>query len=312
MASKARRHLRESCKASHGKRLGRRLAAYSAATGAVAASAGGLAPARDANAAVVYSGVVNISIPGGTPGTLSSSAQGNVPCTGSPPAGCTASTTNTSYTPPTAGVAPLDLDGAGGPDFDFTRNLLNIKGNFSYPGYSTYINGTFNALGVNATTGNGWIPSTNEDGTFVARLKSGDAIGPEQTFKTTPPPTSMATARKFNLTFDDTFSSSYTEQTGPWNNGTGFVGLVFQSGPNTHYGWARIRILDPAKLDAVIVDYAYNNEAGGETAAGSKGISFVPLPNGTALGLIALGAIGIKALRQRRKTTAEYYAHQNH
>jgi len=288
-------------------RLKKKLATYSAATGAVAASAGGLVSARDANAAVVYSGEVNIPIPSGTTGSLSINFE-MVANTGPTNTDYRVASTNTlSYHMPIPGTATVDLDGVGGPDATFRRNRLNINAaRYLYPnGDILNIPGTFDVLKMGAAGGNGWITTTTSNGqptdpvgTFVAKLNTGDPVGPGQTFKQAAASSDMGSAGHFAPSSNGAALGTYSDHDGAWQGGTGFVGLIFQHNDNTHYGWIRVRVLDPVTLDAVIVDYAYNDTPDLQIGAGATG---VPLPNGAALGLVALGALGIRAYRQRRE-----------
>jgi hypothetical protein len=94
-----------------------------------------------------------------------------------------------------------------------------------------------------------------------------------------------------------------TQRIGPWGPGTvtGFVGFI--STQTGDLGWIDVKVFDrnddgyPDELE--IIDSAYNNTPGGAIDAGQT--SSLPEPGTAALGLLALGAVGILALRKRRK-----------
>ena len=70
----------------------------------------------------------------------------------------------------------------------------------------------------------------------------------------------------------------------------GYVGVQFQIGANTHFGWVHVN-WDPATDTATIDSYAYNNTP--------DAASHVPEPS--ALTLLGLGALGLAARRRRRE-----------
>jgi hypothetical protein len=84
--------------------------------------------------------------------------------------------------------------------------------------------------------------------------------------------------------------------------GEGFVGFKFNVGNGTQYGWARVRIIRNRARTFILRDYAWADP--GETITAGQTI---PSPGGVAtmpaacsLGLLALGSIGLVALRKHR------------
>jgi LPXTG-motif cell wall-anchored protein len=98
-----------------------------------------------------------------------------------------------------------------------------------------------------------------------------------------------------------------TLNNGPFGPGTvsGFVG--FKSTQTGDLGWIDVKVFDrnsdgfPDEIE--IIDSAYNNTPGGAINAGET-TDPTPEPGTAALGLLALGATGILALRKRRKEVA--------
>ena len=83
---------------------------------------------------------------------------------------------------------------------------------------------------------------------------------------------------------------------GNWSDGvTGFVGIQFDLGGSTHYGWAEIT-RDTTALTATLHSFGYNDTPGEGATAG------VPEPSGMAL--LAAGAAGLGMLRRRRSGQA--------
>jgi hypothetical protein len=103
---------------------------------------------------------------------------------------------------------------------------------------------------------------------------------------------------------DDGVLESYSS--GPFAGGaTRFVGLEFDIGGNTHYGWVRVSVVrGPNILDDLqltIHDWAYQDTPGAAIVAG-QGIP--PLPEPGSLAMLALGAVGALALLRYRKAQA--------
>lgn len=84
--------------------------------------------------------------------------------------------------------------------------------------------------------------------------------------------------------------------------GEGFVAFQFDIGAGTQYGWVRVNMDSGANLNSyTVVDYAYG-DAGDAVFVGQTAI---PEPSSAgALGLLALGGIGLARWRRDRKKTA--------
>ena len=79
------------------------------------------------------------------------------------------------------------------------------------------------------------------------------------------------------------------------NAGTGYVGFRFNN--QQQYGWARVTMLGSQPDNSfVIEEYAYG-DIGDSIFAGQTAV-----PEPSALGILACGAVGLAALRRRRKT----------
>ena len=92
----------------------------------------------------------------------------------------------------------------------------------------------------------------------------------------------------------------------PWNTEadgtTGYVGLKFEIGVNTHYGWARFTYDDLTTGNITLHDFAYENVAGQSILAGDTGpAAAAPEPSRALLALAGLCGV---ALRRRRKQAA--------
>jgi hypothetical protein len=92
---------------------------------------------------------------------------------------------------------------------------------------------------------------------------------------------------------------------GDWVGQTAFAGLEFLLGPNTHFGWAQFQVTEGIDGASVtLFDYAYCDEPNrsidaGQTSGACGALVGVPEPS--SLLLLAGGAIGVAALRRRRR-----------
>lgn len=76
---------------------------------------------------------------------------------------------------------------------------------------------------------------------------------------------------------------------------TGLIGFAFDpdniAGAQTFFGWARMSIGDNSSTNGSVIDWAYD-DSGAPIAAGTA-------PEPASLGLLALGTVGLLALRRR-------------
>jgi hypothetical protein len=85
---------------------------------------------------------------------------------------------------------------------------------------------------------------------------------------------------------------------GAWNGGqTGFIGVRFNLGGGPLYGWIQLQTPAPGLSGSTgqILGYAYENSGGAITTPASA----VPEPN--TLLLLASGALGVLALKRRKR-----------
>lgn len=202
---------------------GGKWALYTAAAG----SALTLAP--DAEAAIIYSGLQNITV--------------------------------------SNGITYLDLDGNAASDFfasAFTFGAATGSARLA-------------RLGLNAVV---YGPGA------VRRLSSGATIGTAESFR----------GGGF---LRNVYSGALLQ--GTWPGGsptatTGFAGVQFDRGGDTHFGWIRIQLQTGANgqpTEMTIVDWAWEDTAGTAITTGQ-----VPEPSSVVL--LGMGAAGLAALRRRR------------
>ena len=101
-----------------------------------------------------------------------------------------------------------------------------------------------------------------------------------------------------NFVADGPFSGSSYANLGDdaaWGDNTrGFVGITFQIGGATHYGWADIT-RTPNPSEATLHAFGYEDVAGQAAYAGGS-----PVPEPSSLILLAAGAAGLGGWRKRK------------
>ena len=161
----------------------------------------------------------------------------------------------------------LDVDNDG--TVDFSLSTLVVSTSYTYGG-SLNIDLAYNAGVIAPAAGNSMM-TTYSSG--IANVPVGSAIGSSGSFSTS------SGFLGYSVTYSITggISTTGSFSGGNFINGEGFVGLKFQSGGNTHYGWARVEMLNSGTLLSV-KDYAFESTPNtainaGETASGPVGIA---------------------------------------
>jgi hypothetical protein len=144
-------------------------------------------------------------------------------------------------------------------------------------------------LGVGAALGGGVVATNNRD---AVAMNKGSVIGPGQQFK------NVAGTMLMLSTGDGTTSSGrhISWSSGQWLNVRDrFLGLRFEIGGETHFGWARISVqsVHGTSITATLLGYAYEATAGkaitaGRTSGPDAGAS--AMPQAGSLGSLASGA----------------------
>ena len=109
-------------------------------------------------------------------------------------------------------------------------------------------------------------------------------------------------SRAFNQTAvinDGNIRTGYAFARGGWSLGdTGYFGFKFTKDGNTHYGWAEMT------LSSTDAEFTINEAWYNDTPDGSVTVGVVPEPAevGLGLGVLALGAAGLRRMRENRKS----------
>ena len=161
-------------------------------------------------------------------------------------------------------VFPLDLNKDGVDDFEIQHGILSAP-----PWSSSYMVGL--VQGVNGSV----VGSSSSSWRYASKLAASSTVGPQQEFQ---PHGAMG-------------SMSYSYSTwGSWpGEGKGFAGVRFDINGEPHYGWIRMTVDD--FMVPTIHDYAYETDP--DTP--------VHIPEPCSLGMLALGAAGVTAMRKTRK-----------
>ncbi len=84
---------------------------------------------------------------------------------------------------------------------------------------------------------------------------------------------------------------------GEWAfGGSGYVGLYADDEAGRHYGWADVTMT--AYFAIELHEFGFSDQV--DTPVEAGGGEYVPIPEPTALGLLALGAVGLAARRRKR------------
>ena len=192
---------------------------------------------------------------------------------------------------PTNTLLPLDLNHDGVNDLSFT---IGAAADSSF------------LLAYNLRT-NG-VAGEVQDYRFAAALKPGANIDGGRKFLTGPKP---------DMLWGDWASSGRGGSTGRWKNADDrYLGVKFSIKGNIHYGWVRLSVSRPSRIDAVITGYAYETIPGKAIIAGrTKGpndgveqsdaaVPVVATPQSATLGLLALGSNGWSIWRREKSAVA--------
>lgn len=200
------------------------------------------------------------------------------------------------YTPahitvPTNTFLPLDLNHDGVNDLSFTIGAA-ADSSFLFA-YNLRTNG---------------VAGEVQDYRFAAALKPGANIDGGRKFLTGPKP---------DMLWGDWASSGRGGSTGRWKNADDrYLGVKFSIKGNIHYGWVRLSVSRPSRIDAVITGYAYETIPGKAIIAGrTKGpndgveqsdaaVPVVATPQSATLGLLALGSNGWSIWRREKSAVA--------
>ena len=183
--------------------------------------------------------------------------------------------------PSSPGTINWDIDNDGTNDFGFSL----------YTSFTSYRYLYFTDLGDARIAG----PDTNP--LFFKKLTAGAKLGTANDALGFNP---GARSRSLISTASSLpYIGVWLRDDGGWSLGdTGYFGFKFTSNGNTHYGWAEMT-LSNFTTQATINEAWYNDTPDGSVTVGVA----VPEPAevGLGLGVLALGAAGLRRTRQRRK-----------
>lgn len=168
------------------------------------------------------------------------------------------------------------------PDLESVAGEDAIQINLDNAGYAEaavlnvdVANNNFDSIRVKSTYG-GTVLTTHASGYYVQAFDEGALIGPSSIVASGGQNTA---ARGNGYNFIDTGK---------------YVGVKFDIGGATHYGWVRMDIDSTSPMHGTVYSYAYESTPDTAIAAGA-----MPVPEPTSLALLAAGA-GSLALRRRR------------
>ncbi len=178
-------------------------------------------------------------------------------------------------------ITQLDINGDGINDFSFD--------NYSYFSHGL---GAADLTITAGETGNGIVAVTlkGQNRPTAAALTAGIEVGPTASFQ----------APTGGLLLGGIFEGSSGGDFGSWLNvETAYLGLKFVVNGETHYGWARIKLVSPGEINSgSIYGYAYESVTDqpivtGKTSGGAeKKVGEVKPANPHAVGTLAMLAAG--------------------
>lgn len=144
-----------------------------------------------------------------------------------------------------------------------------------------------------AANGEGFVNSTgNPNGADIQRLNTGFVVGPTLAagyfFGTSTTSRGMLRSTFYPAAFFGPNPKGFT------SGQDGFMGFAFESGGDTHYGWATLNIDLTLPGTVTISEWAYETNPNTAIAMGA-------VPEPSSLALLALGAGGLAAWRLRKK-----------
>jgi hypothetical protein len=117
------------------------------------------------------------------------------------------------------------------------------------------------ALIVRPSPGGGIIGYKGLFFPYASAFRGGVPIGPKAAFLSDEP--------FLCRTEIDHYNASFTFSAGAWRNSRGlYLGVKFLIGGETHYGWIRLSVSAPRKLEGIVTGYAYETIADQPILAG--------------------------------------------
>ena len=166
----------------------------------------------------------------------------------------------------------LDLNGDLQPDYIFLTNDTAFVTNYAGLPISVDLKGAviYPASG-NSCAGSNSVTSMGSSTFNIDNIPQGSSIGSANNWSSS----SGALGLVAEIVIPGLYSTSYS--TGPFLGTTGFVGLKFNAGGNTHFGWVRVEVGADGEFLS-IKDYAFDATpntpiVAGETGSGPVGIS---------------------------------------